>query len=259
MATEKTFSLKTCPIDAEILVRCAYDEYVCLSALISHPANPNSHPPEQIALIWKVIKTTGWRRPVRVSTRSGLVTSGHGAMLAARFGGCLGAPVDYQDYDDEEQELEDLHADNFLQELSYMDPQIVRQNLDELRKHNKEYDIERLGTLVENLADKIGASLAELNVAVGAQQQAKVPTPSHRPIAAKMHESYEYLVVITTNVTDEQFLRNLIGARIERSAKKNVLGLGHVIHFERFMENLRKNHHLFLPKDDKHVDSDVGK
>ena len=93
-------------------VFCAHDAIVPLKDLRPNPKNPNQHPPEQIKLLASIIRATGWRAPITVSKRSGLVTKGHGRLMAAQLDDLTDAPVDYQDYASEAEELADLTADN---------------------------------------------------------------------------------------------------------------------------------------------------
>ena len=81
-------------------VFCAHDAIVPLKDLRPNPKNPNQHPPEQIKLLASIIRATGWRAPITVSKRSGLVTKGHGRLMAAQLDDLTDAPVDYQDYAD---------------------------------------------------------------------------------------------------------------------------------------------------------------
>lgn len=71
----------------EIPVFCAHDEIVDTLKLVPNPKNPNKHPQEQIELLTRIIKATGWRQPITVSKRSGFVVKGHGRLLAAVGGG----------------------------------------------------------------------------------------------------------------------------------------------------------------------------
>lgn len=89
-------------------VFCAHDAIVPLKDLRPNPKNPNQHPPEQIKLLASIIRATGWRAPITVSKRSGLVTKGHGRLMAAQLDDLTDAPVDYQDYASEAEELADL-------------------------------------------------------------------------------------------------------------------------------------------------------
>ena len=56
-------------------VFCAHDAIVPVKDLQPNPKNPNTHPPEQIKLLASIIRATGWREPITVSTRSGCLAS----------------------------------------------------------------------------------------------------------------------------------------------------------------------------------------
>ena len=105
----------------EILVHCAFDKMVEIKELKPNPQNPNTHPKEQVEILAEIIKKTGWRSPITVSTLSGMVVKGHGRLMAAELLGCKTVPVDFQDYENESLELADLMADNRIAELSEMD------------------------------------------------------------------------------------------------------------------------------------------
>lgn len=103
------------------LIRCAHTSIMSPKDLHPHPKNPNTHPTKQIEMFISILDFQGWRRCITVSTRSQFVTKGHGALLAALTAGYTEVPVDYQDYDSEEQELADIVADNQLARMSEMD------------------------------------------------------------------------------------------------------------------------------------------
>lgn len=107
-----------------IPVYCAFDKIVPLAELKPNPKNPNRHPGDQVELLAKVIAAQGWRQPVKVSTRSGYIVSGHGRYEAALLLGCP-VPVDFQDYPGEAEELADLLADNRIAELAEMDEKML--------------------------------------------------------------------------------------------------------------------------------------
>lgn len=115
----------------KIPVYCAFDEIVELADLKPNPKNPNQHPENQIELLAKIIETQGWRAPVKVSTRSGYIVSGHGRFLAAQMIGCP-APVDFQDYATEADEMSDLLADNRIAELAEMDNAMLAEIFSEI-------------------------------------------------------------------------------------------------------------------------------
>ena len=104
-----------------IEVWCSYDKLVPVGELKPNPRNPNTHPQRQVELLAKNIRYFGWRQTITVSKRSGLIVSGHGRLMAAKHLGVEVVPVDYQDFNDENDELAVLVADNRLAELSTVD------------------------------------------------------------------------------------------------------------------------------------------
>ena len=108
-----------------IPVFCAFDEILPVEEICPNPKNPNQHPDSQVELLAKIITHQGWRAPVTVSTRSGLVVRGHGRLMAAKYAGLSRVPVDFQSYESEESELADLVADNHLAELASNDHKML--------------------------------------------------------------------------------------------------------------------------------------
>lgn len=102
-------------------VYCAHDSIVDVAKLVPNPKNPNQHPDEQIQLLGRIIRQTGWRQPITVSTRSGFIVKGHGRLSAALLEGVKEVPVDYQNYASEAEEYADLVADNRIAELAEID------------------------------------------------------------------------------------------------------------------------------------------
>jgi len=105
----------------KVPVWCAHDKIVDCVELKPNPKNPNTHPSSQIALLGKIITEQGWRSPITVSKRSGLIVKGHGRLEAAFKAGIQKAPVDLQDYESEAAEHADMVADNRLAELAALD------------------------------------------------------------------------------------------------------------------------------------------
>lgn len=116
---------------------------VAVSGLKPNPANPNKHPPEQIALLAKVIAVQGWRNPIVVSNRSGLITKGHARLEVAQRLKFKTAPVDYQDYASEQEELADMIADNRIAELADVDRSMLRELAEQL--DNGAFDMDLTG------------------------------------------------------------------------------------------------------------------
>lgn len=106
-------------------VYCSHDKIVPVEDVRPNPKNPNQHPENQIEMLAKIITTQGWRAPVTVSTRSGLVVRGHGRLMAAKFAGLDFVPVDFQHYESNDAELADLLADNKIAELAEIDNKLL--------------------------------------------------------------------------------------------------------------------------------------
>lgn len=121
-------------------VKCSYTRLVDPKQLQPHPKNNNEHPQQQIAYYAAIIEFSGWRTPIRVSKRSGLITKGHGALLTALAKGWTEVPVEDQPYDSEAEELSDLAADNNLARMSQINPEktvAIQERLKELGADQK--------------------------------------------------------------------------------------------------------------------------
>lgn len=124
------------------VVRIANIEMVAVSKLVAHPKNPNKHPPDQIKRLAEIIEFQGWRYPIKVSRRSGFVTSGHGRIEAAHLMGWTTVPVSYQDYETEAQEYADIISDNAIAEWSELEMSSINSDIGEI---GPEFDIDLLG------------------------------------------------------------------------------------------------------------------
>ena len=140
-------------------VFCAFDEIVEIKNLKENPRNPNTHPTVQLELLAQIIKKTGWRAPITVSTLSGYIVKGHGRLQAAKLAGFKHCPVEYQNFQDEEEELAALLADNKLAELAEID-------IEKLTEIFKDYEFEDL--------DLTGYSQDEYDDLVGVFEEAEL-------------------------------------------------------------------------------------
>ena len=121
---------------------CLYDKLVAIKELKAHPKNPNTHSKEQIDRLAKILEFQGWRYPVKVSKLSGFVTSGHGRIEAAKRNGWKEVPVNYQDYENSDQEYADIVSDNAIAEWSDLDLKLINQDFTDL---GPGFDIDLLG------------------------------------------------------------------------------------------------------------------
>lgn len=142
-----------------IPVYCRFDKLIPATDLKPHDRNPNQHSDEQIERLVFVIQATGWRNPVSVSNRSGLVIKGH-ARLRAGLQLVDTVPVEFQDYANEEAENADLLADNVLAELSHTDDTMLAELLDEMRTNGDAQSVKIAGYMPKEVEDLL-ASLKE--------------------------------------------------------------------------------------------------
>lgn len=144
-----------------ITVKCAYDVMISIDDVKPNPRNPNTHPKRQIQLLAKIIEYQGWRAPITVSNRSGFITRGYGRLQAAQVLGCREVPVDYQEYESDEQEWADVIADNKIAELSVFDDTLLQSLLQELDRVDFDtlftgFDDWEVEKLLQNLRIKEG-------------------------------------------------------------------------------------------------------
>jgi hypothetical protein len=210
----------------DVPVHCACDDFIPLDQFIPNPKNPNTHPQVQIDLLGTIISTTGWRLSVTVSKLSGMVTKGHGRLMAARAKGLRGAPVDYQHYSSPEEEWADVIADNAIAELSHLDLGKTKEIIEQLQ--SKKFDLQLTGLTSAKLGEMFKSKETE--------------DPQYK-IAAMLDENYDYVVIFTDNNTDSIFLRQLVGVgkEKEKSYKNDSVGYGRGVKFKDFMTSLRAN------------------
>jgi hypothetical protein len=135
-----------------MIVHCSHDALVSVKELKPNPLNRNSHPKDQVERLAKILEFQGWRYPIKVSKRSGLITSGHGRLEAAKLLKWKEVPVSFQDYDSEEQEYADTISDNSIASWSELDLSGINSDLTDL---GPDFDIDLLG--IKNF----GVDLAE--------------------------------------------------------------------------------------------------
>lgn len=141
-------------VENEMKIHCLYDKLVPVGELRCHPKNRNKHPEEQVDRLAKILKYQGWRYPIKVSNRSGYITSGHGRLEAAGLNEWSEVPVNFQDYESDEQEYADVQADNAIASWAELDLAALNADLADL---GPDFDIDLLGIrdFVIEPADKL--------------------------------------------------------------------------------------------------------
>jgi hypothetical protein len=123
---------------------CQHSTLVDIATIKENPLNPNKHSQRQIELLAKVLDFQGWRLPLVVSNRSGLLVSGHARLQAAKKLGWQQAPVSYQDFESEAQEYAHLVADNKIAALAEHDDAFMVETIKQLEIDTTNFDFELL-------------------------------------------------------------------------------------------------------------------
>jgi hypothetical protein len=225
------------PEQNEIKVRCVHARMEPVETMLPrrHPKNPNKHSPEQIRLLAKIVQYQGWRGCIVVSNRSGKIVEGHGRLEAAVLLGVPMVPVDCQDFDTDEQELAHLIADNTIAEFSHIHDGQLKSLLKKLE--DADIDLELAGILAEMEEPEAEAEY---------------------PIAARLQEHYDYVVVFTTNEMDFAFLQEVMGLERVQSYKKTGVGLGRVVPFKQFYDSITANRNSFRQQGGNTSDAPTG-
>lgn len=161
----------------DVKVYCSHNKIVKLTELKQNPKNPNTHPERQLELLGKIIKVQGWRNPITVSIKSGYIVRGHGRLLAAMYEGLTEAPVDYQYYETEEEEIADLVADNRIAELAEIDKSILNDILSDIDFEN--FDASLTGyslTEIQELKD----AFSDIDDLLNEKDADEIPEPQEK-------------------------------------------------------------------------------
>lgn len=210
-----------------ISIYCAHTRLADPNALKPNPANPNRHSAHQIQLLASIIQEQGWRNPITVSKRSGLIVRGHGRLEAALLIGCEVVPVDEQDYASEAEELADLLADNRLAELAELDEAELKRLLKTIQQSDPSFDLELTGFA----EDEIRKLFEDEDPA---DEIETIPR-----MECQAFEHHDYLVFMFHDLRDWMQALQLMGVKevdysITRTTKK--IGLGRVLHGKRLLE-----------------------
>ena len=135
--------------------------------------NRNSHPPEQIDRLCKIIEYQGFRTPLIVSNQSGKLVSGHGRLLAAKKLGLKELPVLFQDFESSDQEMAAGISDNAVSAWAELDLSGINLDLGDL---GPDFDIDLLGIedFVIEPADKLDPGCDEDEVPDHVEPNAKL-------------------------------------------------------------------------------------
>jgi len=213
-----------------VKIHCAHNALVDPATLKPNPVNPNRHSAHQIQLLASIIQEQGWRGPITVSKRSGLIVRGHGRLEAALLMSAEKVPVDYQDYASDAEELADLLADNRLSELAELDEDDLKRVIESIRASDPSFDVELTGFMEDEIARLYDE-----------KPEDDVETVPRMEIQAFEH--HDYLVFMFHDLRDWMLALQLLGVRevdfsITRKTKK--IGIGRVLHGKRILDLARR-------------------
>lgn len=126
VSTKKSARRKPVKTPDGLTIYCGFTRLADPTKIKPHPENTATHPAEQLKLLAEIIRGNGWREPITVSKRSGLVTRGHARLETALAEKWKHVPIDEQPYASAEAELADLVADRRIQEFSNLDDEKLR-------------------------------------------------------------------------------------------------------------------------------------
>lgn len=130
---------------SSIKIHCSYDRLVPIEELKPHPKNRNTHSEAQVDRIITIFGYQGIRKAAVISNRSGYLTTWHGRLQAAKRMKLKTIPVNFQDYDSDEQEIADLVADNAIASWATLDYAAINLDLPDL---GPDFEVDYLG--IEN-------------------------------------------------------------------------------------------------------------
>ena len=113
-----------------------------VDSIVVNPKNNNTHPREQIEHLKKIIRYSGFRNPLTISTRTGFLNCGEARLIAAKELEMKQVPVMFQEFDDEAQEYAHMTADNAVQQQSIIDFKKVNETFPDF---GPDFNVDMLG------------------------------------------------------------------------------------------------------------------
>lgn len=187
--------------------------------LIPADYNPRSITPSSMAKLKASIREFGMVQDILVNIRTGNVVGGHQRIEAARQLAIATVPVTYVDLDPDREKALNIVLNN-TEVGGFFDRPKMALVLQDLQKD-------------ETLLELTGLSLSEISRTL---EELKAAADPVYPLVPRFLESYDYVVIITNNVTDWTKLKSMLGLRKEKSYKSKAIGEGRVLEFSRFEE-----------------------
>lgn len=156
----------------DIIIRSKEIKLVSVKEINLNPNNRNGHSKEQIDRLAQIIAYQGFRNPVTISNRTGVLIAGEGRYLAAKQLGIKEIPAIYQDFESEEQEYAYGISDNSIASWSELDLAGINLDLGDL---GPDFDIDLLGLkdFVLDVAEKLEPQCDEEETPINVETRTK--------------------------------------------------------------------------------------
>jgi hypothetical protein len=199
-------------------------EYVGVDELELATYNPRSIRPGPLAKLKRSLEAFGFSEPLVANKFNNRLIGGHQRIRAAKELGHTKVPVVWRYIEDEEQEKALNIALNNA-ELS------------------GEWDSKKLAEVLSSIEDKSVQLLSGFDTSqvAGFIDRAKEKEQPVYPLAARMLEHYDYVVIFVTNDTDWMSLQTMMELETEQSYKKQKIGIGRIVPFSKFRDIWLRN------------------
>lgn len=205
-------------------------EYVKPGDLIPAEYNPRKMRPSAFVKLKEGITRFGMVDPLIVNERTNTLVGGHQRLRAAMDLGWERVPIVRVDLSPEEEKALNIALNNAELTGTY-DKGMLTQVLDSI----KETDLLTASGFDEH-------QIAQMIQSVKRQTE----TPTY-PLAPKLLEHYDYVVIFAEHETDWMNLQSWFQLEMQQSYKKRKVGRGRVVPFAKFMELLESRGIVVAP------------
>lgn len=203
-------------------MKVATSEIVDIEDIIEAEYNPRKMRPSAFSKLKDSLSRFGLVDPLIVNNRDKrmVLVGGHQRLRAAKDLGFEKVPVTFVDLDDEDEKALNIALNNA--EIA------------------GDWDTPKLAELLRDISPERRAATGfdEHQVAQFLERLRGTADEPVYPLTPKLLEHYDYVVIFTTHETDWMNLKSVFGLSTEQSYKKQKIGTGRVVSFERFLDVL---------------------
>lgn len=208
-------------------------DWVLIDALTGADYNPRKITPKAMEKLKHSLRDFGMPQPIIVNRTTGNIVGGHQRWAAAKALEWERVPVTYVEIGADEERALNVALNNA--ELT------------------GEFDMEKLAELLSGITDDgireaTGFDLDQIDGIINRYlEQPEEPEPPVYPLSPRFLESYDYVIVMTTNKSDWMHLHAILGLEHESNYKNSYVGVGKVLTFDRFRQVWEKHAPIVYP------------